>query len=65
MTDNMEKNVAKRWNFYPLITIKNGTIYCEKENYSIDELCRCNAVENTYGRKTCTLNGTAYELYPQ
>ena len=47
----------KRWNFYPLLRISNGTLFCDKERYDIKDLCYVNAFD-----QKCTINGVKVEL---
>ena len=50
----------KRWNFYPLIKIKDGMLVCQNEEHLIDEMC-----SESESSKKCTLNGKVIELEPR
>ena len=53
----------KRWNFYPLIDIKNGSLICKNEAYPIDKLCGSGEVRNW--KSLCTIDSTTVNLDPR
>ena len=66
--NDKEKNIfttkrRKRWNFYPLIDIKNGSLICKNENYSINKLCGSGEVKNW--KSFCTIDSTTVNLDPR
>ena len=59
--ERKKQTLKKRWNLFAEIEIKDEKLICQKENYTIDELCA------TYGRlynpQYCTLkNGETYSI---
>ena len=47
-------NFKRHSNLYQLITIENGTLFCEKESYPLTELCNLDVAKE----QPCTLKDT-------